>query len=157
MDGAQIAPPFNLVVRGKGIMIQKALKTSTLLFAIIFPIIVTANSLSDEERKVRKYVSRFYQVTDGALGRCSSDYIGTFKVTLDKFKSTYPELMSLVNNSKYYQRAVNNFADDIERSKSETQKKLSRECQYVDYLLKEMLNTEKGKNSVLNAIKIIKN
>jgi len=138
-------------------MIQKGLKISTLLFAIIFPIIVIANSLSDEERKVRKYVSRFYQVTDGALGRCSSDYIGAFKVTLDEFKSTNHELMSLVSNSKYYQQAVNNFADDIERSKNETQEKLSRECQYVDYLLKEMLNTEKGKNSVLNAIKIINN
>ena len=138
-------------------MIFKFAKISTLLVAIVFPTILTANNLSDEEKKARKYVSRIYQITDGALARCSSDYIKHFEVTLNKFKKIYPELMSLVNNSKYYQRAVKNFADDIERSKTESQEKLSRECQYTEYLLKSMLNTDDGEKSVANAVEVLQN
>lgn len=139
-------------------MILKFAKISTLLVSIIiFPTIITANNLSDEEKKARKYVSRTYQITDGALARCSSDHISHFEVTLNQFKKTYPELMSLVNNSKYYQRAVKNFADDIERSKTEPQEKLSRECQYAEHLLKSMLNTDDGKKSVANVIEALQN
>ena len=138
-------------------MILTPLKILILMIAIFVPIIVTANNLTDEEKKIRKYVSRTYQMTDGALARCPSNYANTFEVTLNKFKSKYPELMHLVNNSKYYQRAVNNFSDDIERSKNETQEKLYRECEYMEHLLKTMLDTENGKINVEEAIKILKN
>ena len=129
------------------------MKFSTiLLLAIFLPAIISANAQGDDETTVRKYVSRTYQLTDGALAQCPSDYIDRFEATLNQFKKTYPELLRLVKSSRYYPQAVIDYADDIERSKTKPQERLSRECQYAEHLLKSMLDTDSGKKSVATVI-----
>ena len=86
-----------------------------------------AEDQKSEEAQKRKIVSRIYQMTDGSLARCPTDNIKDFKASLHLFKSTYPELIKLVNDSEYYQDAVRFFLTDIERSKKESKALLLRE------------------------------
>ena len=127
-----------------------------LILSVFFSSNIQAGELSSTEKMKRKVVSRMYQTTEGALARCPVQDAKAFKRSLIKFKKSYPEFISLLQNSNYRQYAVDVFADDIERSKVEPVKKLSQECLYVKSLLDSMLTTESGKNSVEHMLASLK-
>ena len=89
-----------------------------------------------------------YQVTEGALARCPVKDKETFENTLVKFRERFPEFISLLMTSNYWQSAKESFADDILRSKTEPIKRLSQECLYMKSFLESMLTTELGERSV---------
>jgi hypothetical protein len=119
-----------------------------LIISIFLSSSIQAEELNSTERMKRKIVSRMYQATEGALARCPEKDIKTFEKSLTKFNESYPEFVSLLKVSSYRKYAVDNFSDDIQRSKIEPIEKLSQECLYIKSLIDSMLTTESGKKSV---------
>lgn len=127
-----------------------------LIFSIFLSLSIQAAELNSTEREKRKIVSRMYQATEGALARCPKKDIKSFEQSLNEFNKSYPEFVPLLKSSSYRQYAVDNFSDDIQRSKTEPVKKLSLECLYIKSLLDALLTTESGKKSVEDMLASLK-
>ena len=135
---------------------ESILKIFLLLSLVMLTVTIQAAELNKEERAKRKIVSRMYQVSERVLARCPKKDKNDFEESLMKFKKTYPEFISLVENSVYRKYAIDTYSDDAKKRKAKTAEDLSRECLYIKSLLDDMLTTEHGKKSVESMVEILK-
>lgn len=75
--------------------------TTGLVLAMLtlFSTAMAVEQMSAEEKQKRKIVSRFYQLTEGALAQCPEEDHDEFRQTLQQLENTYPELLGLVHQS----------------------------------------------------------
>ncbi len=135
---------------------ESSLKIIILLSLITLILNLQAAELNKDEMTKRKVVSRMYQATDAALVQCPKQNIKDFEESLIELKNTYPEFDLLLKNSIYHKYAIDNYADDIKRSKTKSVEKLSSECLYIKSLLDSMVTTESGRKSVEEMVGILK-
>ncbi len=105
-------------------------------------------------------VSRIYQLTYGADAMCklySPRESAQVSAAVVRFRNTYPELMQLVEQSPYFDRAKRRFSEMVEiMSESASQNPREAECQASLYTLQQSVDTENGRQGILDTIAELK-
>lgn len=131
----------------------------TFAFALLLQVPAHADTQSDSERQKAHVVSRLFQVTYGAQQHCAASPEKSAAVTtaVDQFRATYPELLSLVDSSPYLPRFQENFkkflADPARQASGEA---LVKECQSLEYMLRQLLDTPGGKQATDEYTQLLK-
>jgi hypothetical protein len=136
-------------------------RAGTMMFlGVLFSISAATAQDTPIDKQKAKIVSRVYQLTYGADAICKrfspqeSDQVSSAVI---RFKNTYPELMMLVDQSSYLERAQNHFAGLMERiAKSASKNPKEAGCQELLILLNQSIDTENGKKGILDIIAQLK-
>jgi hypothetical protein len=108
------------------------------------------------ERQKAKIVSRVYQLTYGAEEMCkrySPQESNQVSEAVAKFKNTYPELMKLVKESPYLDKAKKRMSILIDRMEKNPE---DTECLAAYNMLQQCTDTESGKQDILKTIAELK-
>jgi len=127
-----------------------------LLLGILFTTSVAAAQDAPVDRQKAKIVSRVYQLTFGADAICkrfSPQESAEVSLAVIRFKKAYPELMMLVEQSLYLEPAKIRFTGMMERmAESASKDPRKAGCQESLILLNQSIDTENGKQGILDTI-----
>jgi hypothetical protein len=113
---------------------------------------ILAADISEQAQQQRKIVKGIYQLTDGALALCPEKNSVAFKETLLEFKQHFPEVTSLVKNSKYNTYAKLDYTDGFEVKQVEATPALTQQCLFKQKMLKNMMSTHEGRQTMAKAL-----
>jgi hypothetical protein len=109
-------------------------------------------SSGDPERQKARIVSRTYQMTYGSVERCkraTPTAAEEFQKELTRFVKQNAALMKQVTESPHYARAREKFARHEKVNPArDTPEELAGECKYLAGLMRSMLDTPDGIQSV---------
>lgn len=97
-----------------------------------------------------KLVGRIHQLTLGSEPRCAHPGVASdFHKELGRFRRTYDTLMRSVVESSHYEPARQRFARQARFDPvSDTIDRVSGECEYLASLMRSMIDTPQGQQSV---------
>jgi len=102
---------------------------------------------------IEKIVSRLYQATFGASERCKMappESAEEFNTEFNRFSAKYPDLLSLLRSSPYYEPARRHFLQvTASMTVHDTPESLAAECKGVAQLLRAMLDQPEGQKAAL--------
>jgi hypothetical protein len=108
------------------------------------------------DKRKAQIVSRFYEATYGADSMCkrfSPQESPQVSNAVKRFKEVYPEIMQLVDQSPYLDRARLNFETLMEKMAERASKNPKEAaCQEALYILQQSVETKSGRDAVLNSI-----
>ncbi len=106
-----------------------------------------------------KVVSRLYQATYGAQLRCgASPEWATHGKTLERFRSTYPELIQLVDSSPYFPAAKEGFQGFLVANPPSkvSEKNLTLECESLEAILRSLIDGPGAREAVAGYVQLLK-
>lgn len=118
-----------------------------------------ARDISPAEGKKTKIVFRLYQATYGAQLRCGdSPAWGNLGQTLQRFRSTYPELIQLVDGSRYFAAAKENYQGFLIANPTSkvSETNLTKECESLEWILRSLVDGPGGKEAVAGYVQQLK-
>src|SRR4051794_25255571 len=121
-----------------------------LLLVVTFAILIQAASAgaiaqapADTERQKAHVVSRLYQATYGAQERCHSSKEASLSLgkAMDQFRSSFPELIRLIDSSPYLPPAKDQFKKFLsDPSAKVSDEALIQECRGLEYMLRQFVD-----------------
>lgn len=138
---------------------RNSLFAAVVVLMQVFSTQALARDISAVEGQKSKIVFRLYQATYGAQLRCSDSpewaHLGK---TLDRFRSTYPELIQLVDKSRYFTAAKENFQGFMIANPTSkmSEKNLTKECETLESILRSLIDAPGGNDAVAGYVQQLK-
>ncbi|WP_292938431.1 hypothetical protein [Noviherbaspirillum sp.] len=123
------------------------------------PTLAGAQMPSSFERQKMHVVSRMYQATYGASERCrpSKEASVSLDKAIDQIRKTFPELMTLIDNSPYLPQAREQFnAFASSTAARPTNDELVQECSGMTNMLQQLVETPGGQQAANDMIQTLK-
>lgn len=140
-------------------MLRNLLLAGAVLLTQSVPTLALAQEAAPTEGQKAKVVSRVYQATYGAQLRCgASPEWETHGKTLERFRSTYPELIQLVDSSPFFPVAKESFQGFLVANPPSkvSEKNLTLECESLEAILRSLIDGPGAREAVAGYVQLLK-
>ena len=112
--------------------------------------VASGSALNEVERKKRHLVYRFHELTIKGAARCPIENYPGYHSALSKFKSTFPDLVEIIDTSPHraYANQMMSKEASSELHMRDVLKWRDDECKFYEELLHAHANDERGKKTI---------